>query len=544
MTEQTLYLDFNLIPNNINNTISKLTLISHYFDKELTFIPSNIKELNLLLYKTSDDYIFNIPNTLSKFKLVSPNINNKIIIPSSLLELRLYCYKYNKHIDFSNTNLEYLSIKFANHSKYLILPKTLITLNISNEEYKLNTKMHNVSFPNKLKNLYVSKLKTYNNLPRLHTLIILNYDNRPLNNLPSSLKKLNFNFDDYCNPSIINVDSIQLESLNVKKNINYNNDNILELIVEDVKYINCIDFNKIEKLTIYTNLNRYIKSSSIKYLSIRNENFNNTFNLPNLENLTLFASKFNKPLNNLSNKLKELYLRSANFNQPLDLLPESLQKLYLNIDLSKSNSNSILNDLPLLTELSLFTINNNNNNYMDLTSLPSTINNLTSNLYINNFIIPNNCKKIIVSLLPTKIISIPDTLEILIISENFNLLDCLNINNDINLHNDNLNIIVDMNVCQLLESTIFDDSDYIDDKDIDFYYFYDNNNEDYNDYEYPNEGDDKNDIPALKNITINKILNLIENLKTTRQIKIHLYDSQTRKFILHDELFKNYSLNI
>lgn len=531
MSEQTVILDYNLIPTNISKDISKLTLISEYFDQKLSFIPENVKDLVLLINNTSKEYVFEIPSSVSSVKIVSKNIKNTIKISSTLLNLKLHCE--HKYLDLYDSKLESLSIINFKNNKTSSLPSSLVSL-LCNDN---NT----IKLPKKLKNLKIYDYTFLNNLPRLDILTIEKLYNNTLNNLPYSLTKiemLNTNLD-YIN---IDLSYLNLISLNVFDDVKYNNDNLKELYFsekysDDVKIMDIVKYKLLEKLSINTEFNDILDLNNLKHLEISNTNFNSSFNLPNLEYLIINCEDFNKPLNNLSHKLKKLLLCSSEFNYPLDLLPESLQLLA--VDIKKYNYTFC--DLPTsIKELFI-------SSYTKVNNLPSSINKLVCS-NIEDLCIPNNCEHLLVSDFDNiEFNNIPQSIKTIVISMNSSILDI--IINNINFINNNNDINIIFN-----ESEEYDD--YDDDYDDDDYTFFTNyiqyiyNIDDFNeqnDARYFNY-DDYNEYNELDGCylseikkNINKIKKLKDTMNTQKNIKIHIYNSKTRKLITHDELFKNYS---
>lgn len=528
MSEQTVILDYNLIPTNISKDISKLTLISEYFDQNLSFIPENVKDLVLLINNTSKEYIFDIPSSVSSVKIVSENIKNTIKISSTLLNLKLHCE--HKYLDLYDSKLESLSIFNCKYNKVSLLPSSLLTYLYDNNDDGVDTK-YSVLFPRKLKNLILYDYSFLNNLPRLDILTIEKLYNKTLNNLPHSLTKieiLNTNLGD------INIDLsyLNLKSLHVSDNIKYNNNDLKELIFSEnynysIKIPNIKKHKMLEKLTIKTKFNNILDLNNLKHLEIINSNFNSSFNLPNLEYLMISFEDFNKPLNNLSHKLKKLLLYSSKFNYPLDLLPESLQLLAVDIN----NYNYTFCDLPTsIKELFISC-------YTKVNNLPSSINKLVCN-GIKELCIPNNCEHLLVSDFDNiNFNNIPQSIKTIVVSENLNILDIIINNFNFIGNNNDINII-------FIENDEYDDDDNT--NFIDYIHNIDDFNEQ-NDAKYFNDDDDDeyNELDGYYLSEIKKNISKIKKLKDTmniqKNIKIHIYNSKTRKLITHDELFKNYS---
>lgn len=395
----TLNLEHKLKPK-IKENIKKVILTNDYLDYSLSFISSNIIELDIkckniacdidlsqtniqklnidaeynkidillplklkdLIIKNNHRFLhFNELKICEKFENLE-NLNiynskiNNIIFPSNLKYLELTKCNIVRELNLVNTQIEILMIDDICFSDKLVLPNTLKKLNLNcinfNEEIEFSNNLLEFNFTSDKYNkplilpqsLNILKMKLYDYKKKLNlfytNIVNLHLQIRDYNNnikLPKSLKVLSHN----------------------NLNLEFND----EIKLDDLSFINCFNNNNINIKNEFYN-NNYL--DNIIFLHFEEYNNIKVDKFKNIEILRIFCNNFNNPMTNLSQKLLWLQLNCKNFNQPLDLLPESLQIL----DVKFINYKHKFDDLPG----SLQTLRINDFEYnLPLLNLPSSL---------------------------------------------------------------------------------------------------------------------------------------------------------------------------
>jgi len=348
-----LPINWNLIPDNIE----KITFLSNYSHN--IKLPTNLKKLNI---QTLNKIDFELPKNLKKLYMTfTPSIDENILKNINLNKLHIIFSKFEEMPNiFLPQSIKVLIIKnhyigVFNQSSYNpifpinfnILPQKLKVLKIINSNSPLNI------LPNTLQYLSINccyfdqDISILKNTNIKKFVLFSNHFNKPLDNLPNSLKSLKLMLTIFNYP----IDNLPMNLKTLKifdfMSFTHNLDNLPLIKILSLNCENLIKNNSLDFLPI-----------TLKSLEINSSTNINLTNLP--KNLKIFKlTSFSDvvfDLKNLPNSIEVLFLHFRNFQNYNNLiLPINLQLLalecrenYYNIFFcnqhTSSNFNIILHD--------------------------------------------------------------------------------------------------------------------------------------------------------------------------------------------------------